>query len=165
MHAGCRRTILFPAHARKLTAEGAPDNSSRRIIKHAYKLVWNSVIEDSPNKTKQQEQRNQHCLVPASCDRPVLSQTCAMEMRQRKRGFSHLSIRAGEAAGRRSNDGAEEITADDRRVVEDDDVPTASDATDAVVGAAVRGGSLLMLLALIQVRSDILHREKERESI
>lgn len=82
-----------------------------------------------------------------------------MELRQRKRGVSRNYIRAGEAAGRRSNDGAEEGTADDRRVVENDDVPTASDATDAVVGAAVRGGSLLMLLALIQVRSGLLQRE------
>lgn len=88
-----------------------------------------------------------------------------MELRQRKRRFSRPSTRTGEEAGRRTNDRAEEGTADDRRVVEDDDVPPASEATDAVVGAAVRGGSLLMLLALIQVRSDLLRARREINSM
>lgn len=83
-----------------------------------------------------------------------------MELRQRKGGDSSIAVRAGEATGRVSNDGPEEGTPDDRQIVDDD----ASEATDAVVGAAVRGGSLLMLLALIQVRHETSSTERAWEA-
>ena len=64
----------------------------------------------------------------------VWCETGAMELRRRKRD--------GETASRR------EASANDGSV---DDHSTSEAAADAVVGAAVRGGSLLMLLALVQV--------------
>lgn len=64
----------------------------------------------------------------------VWCETGAMELRRRKRD--------GETASGR------EASANDGSV---DDHSTSEAAADAVVGAAVRGGSLLMLLALVQV--------------
>lgn len=85
-----------------------------------------------------------------------------MELRKRqgervtRHGQENCSEKRGEAKNDEGSDGNK--TTDDRSITGGayDSVYNASNskgAVDAVVGAAVRGGSLLMLLALIQVGS------------
>lgn len=84
--------------------------------------------------------------------------SAAMELRRRKGELVENAEGRIEKTALRVDAEASENMSNDlirRRINDDggDSVPSSSEAADAVVGAAVRGGSLLMLLALIQVRA------------
>lgn len=89
------------------------------------------------------------CVVFWGC--VVCCVACAMELRRRQGKGKDTAGNPEQRAG--TNDvPASDSTSDHPQVI-DRDIPSNSDAADAVVGAAVRGGSLLMLLALLQVTS------------
>lgn len=79
-----------------------------------------------------------------------------MELRRRRDNASAAAAEgSGEGAGTTKAESSEGDHPRQRHPLHSNGVPvqqpSSEDAADAVVGAAVRGGSLLMLLALIQV--------------